>query len=231
MTDTQLLREVFLTTFDAFAVDVSDIAQIPGVTNTRHARELLGVLVNKALVTEEEINNDGIPVWQAFETYDFITRDEAAAKFDAAFANPTQEVTTVNTNDTLDGATEFHTTPKGGHCLCGCGVQANAGRIYKPGHDARHVSKLVKATLAGQITKAEAHKQLPSAPLSYKYDNALANADANTSKRTRKTAKADPVVEATDPVKVGRWEYPGRKVDGKQERNTKRDGSGEWVTA
>ena len=33
-------------------------------------------------------------------------------------------------------------------------------------------------------------------------------------------------------VKVGRWEYPARKLDsGIIERNTKRDGSGEWVIA
>lgn len=33
-------------------------------------------------------------------------------------------------------------------------------------------------------------------------------------------------------IKVGRWEYPSRKyTDGSVERNTKRDGSGEWVAA
>lgn len=31
-------------------------------------------------------------------------------------------------------------------------------------------------------------------------------------------------------VKIGRWEYPVRNwADGRQERNTKRDGSGEWI--
>lgn len=230
MTDIQLLREVFLFTFDVFATDPSEVQQgVDGVNNVRHARELLGVLVNKGLVVTDQ-NDDGTDVWQSADTYDYITREQATKNFDTVFVNPTEEVT-VNTNDTLDNATAHHTTPKGGHCLCGCGALTNAGSIYKPGHDARHVSKLLKATLAGEVTKVEAHKALPSAPLSYKYDNALANAQekAAAPKRTRKDDAGGPVVEATDPVKIGRWEYPGRKVDGKLERNTKRDGSGEWV--
>ncbi|ALY10075.1 hypothetical protein RAP15_56 [Arthrobacter phage RAP15] len=39
-----------------------------------------------------------------------------------------------------------------------------------------------------------------------------------------------PVYKELAPVKVGRWEYPARQNHfGKTERNTKRDGSGEWV--
>lgn len=30
-------------------------------------------------------------------------------------------------------------------------------------------------------------------------------------------------------VKIGRWEYPAKNLDGQIVRNTKRDGSGEWV--
>ncbi|QDH48241.1 hypothetical protein SEA_MAMAPEARL_53 [Arthrobacter phage MamaPearl] len=39
-----------------------------------------------------------------------------------------------------------------------------------------------------------------------------------------------PAYKELAPVKVGRWEYPARQNHfGKTERNTKRDGSGEWV--
>ncbi|ALY08589.1 hypothetical protein BENNIE_53 [Arthrobacter phage Bennie] len=39
-----------------------------------------------------------------------------------------------------------------------------------------------------------------------------------------------PAYRELAPVKVGRWEYPARQNHfGKTERNTKRDGSGEWV--
>lgn len=40
----------------------------------------------------------------------------------------------------------------------------------------------------------------------------------------------EPVWEETYPVKIGRWTYPTRQsTQGVQQRNTKRDGSGEWV--
>jgi hypothetical protein len=40
----------------------------------------------------------------------------------------------------------------------------------------------------------------------------------------------EPMWEETYPVKVGRWTYPTRQsTTGTQERNTKRDGSGEWI--
>lgn len=42
--------------------------------------------------------------------------------------------------------------------------------------------------------------------------------------------KAERQVVQEHTVKIGRWEYPSRKwSDGAYERNTKRDGSGEWV--
>lgn len=62
-------------------------------------------------------------------------------------------------------------------------------------------------------------------------------ADIRAAKKAAKASKGEAVITTTEiaPVKVGRWEYPAREVrisDSDQvnvERNTKRDGSGEWV--
>lgn len=42
-------------------------------------------------------------------------------------------------------------------CTCGCG-ETTGGGLYRPGHDARHVSNLVKQVKAGELTLAEATK-------------------------------------------------------------------------
>lgn len=39
----------------------------------------------------------------------------------------------------------------------------------------------------------------------------------------------DPSVTPADDIKVGRWTYPARRFDGVLQRNTRRDGSGDWV--
>lgn len=62
-------------------------------------------------------------------------------------------------------------------------------------------------------------------------------ADVRAAKKAAKASKGEAVITTTEaePVKVGRWTYPTRLVtisDSNEfyhERNTKRDGSGEWV--
>lgn len=84
-----------------------------------------------------------------------------------------------------------------------------------------------------------------SPELSAKYVGAAHTAWAKWTARTEKSEKkaakkeaaktAETRVESADDVKVGRWVYPARKIvrkDGETlafQRNTKRDGSGEWV--
>jgi hypothetical protein len=59
-----------------------------------------------------------------------------------------------------------------GTCLCGCGEPA--GRNYRPGHDARHVSNLVRAVAEGTTDKRAALKALPTEPLREKFTRAIA---------------------------------------------------------
>jgi hypothetical protein len=57
-----------------------------------------------------------------------------------------------------------------GTCLCGCGEPT--ARNYRPGHDARHVSQLVREVAAG-LDKRAALKGLPTEPLRAKLTRAL----------------------------------------------------------
>lgn len=109
-------------------------------------------------------------------------------------------------------------------CGCGCGTVVKSRKsLYAPGHDARHAGLVAREVVAtGDMSLIKS--ALPSVALR---DKATAMATRLAEKPVKSSsAKASTVVES---VKVGRWTYPARKVNGKVERNTKRDGSGEWV--
>lgn len=53
--------------------------------------------------------------------------------------------------------------PKARRCSCGCGDWTKGGR-YLPGHDARHLARLVKYIRAGAISEAGALKALADTP-------------------------------------------------------------------
>jgi hypothetical protein len=56
-------------------------------------------------------------------------------------------------------------------CACGCGQPAR--RQYLPGHDAKHVAKVYKQVMKGQLGRRDATKQLPTKPLKDKLRNRL----------------------------------------------------------
>ncbi|WP_341998586.1 hypothetical protein MRBLWH7_000350 [Microbacterium sp. LWH7-1.2] len=65
-------------------------------------------------------------------------------------------------------------------CACGCGQEVGKRAMYRPGHDARHVSVLVAELFntiqdGGKVTKqmiASSAKSLPSAALQAKFTRA-----------------------------------------------------------
>lgn len=61
--------------------------------------------------------------------------------------------------------------PAAGTCRCGCGQAAN--RVYLPGHDARHVSKVAGWVRSNQATIEEAMDELPTPALRAKLMKAL----------------------------------------------------------
>lgn len=130
-------------------------------------------------------------------------------------------------------------------CLCGCKFATiNPTANYRPGHDASHVSNLLGALAAktGGFSQDDVDAlgvQLPSPALRVKFQTA---ADRLADRRAKKNAPKNHGVwlDVDHTVaKVGRWTYPiqewvivtktGDQPTGKFQRNTKRDGTGEWV--
>ena len=102
-------------------------------------------------------------------------------------------------------------------CHCGCGLVASSGSLYKPGHDAKHVSVLISYIAAGITTVDQAKAQLPTGALRVKLHNALARkarlAEAKAAKQAAKqaanaAAEAAAEAETSWEIKVGRWWYP-----------------------
>lgn len=137
--------------------------------------------------------------------------------------------------------------------LCKCGCEQATENNYCPGHDARHVSNLLGILRNGHDDMQnpanttnwddavqELAKTLPTQALTLKFHRAadrladkLVRAAQRQNERDERHARKHAAREAaTTPleVKVGRWTYPARLTErGLLERNTKRDGSGEWV--
>ncbi|XAO35668.1 hypothetical protein SEA_FIRECASTLE_61 [Microbacterium phage FireCastle] len=139
-------------------------------------------------------------------------------------------------------------------CLCGCGQITSAKANYRPGHDAAHVSNLLADIVThGDLSQGAVKqylKALPSLPLQAKLQKAVDNFAAKkagkpvTAKAPQET-RTEWVDSDTDAFKAGRWTYPVQHLMLKAEmlpaypgeeseykahrRNTKRDGSGEWV--
>ncbi|QJD50038.1 hypothetical protein SEA_RASOVI_64 [Microbacterium phage Rasovi] len=132
-------------------------------------------------------------------------------------------------------------------CLCGCGQNTSAKANYRPGHDAAHVSVLLADFIAkgdlSQVALKPYLAALPSDALKIKLQKAVDNFAAKKAPKPAK-AKTEWVDCDTDDYKIGRWVYPVQVLmyvmsadlkPGQESeylgfrRNTKRDGSGEWV--
>lgn len=149
-------------------------------------------------------------------------------------------------------------------CLCGCEEYVAGKAVYRPGHDARHVSitfglveelvyeaQDINNTSQVQNSLLALFGQLGSdalrAKLGRMIDNSKNGVDlgfgdngiyipfsdnqALPQSMIEEIENALVQVEPEDTVKIGRWTYPARNIDGQLERNTKIDGSGEWVAA
>jgi len=52
--------------------------------------------------------------------------------------------------------------PAGKPCTCGCSEVTNRNRLYRQGHDAKHVAQLFRAVAAGKLEIADAMSVLPT---------------------------------------------------------------------
>ena len=126
-------------------------------------------------------------------------------------------------------------------CACGCENLCNApGSTFRPGHDARLVSKLLKSITAGELTIDQAARKAVTGPLAQKLRDAHKRAEIKaqmkaagaTNRSANRMAKGATAKSRTyGSIKIGRWEYPTitENKSGITHRNSKRDGSGEWV--
>ncbi|AZF97690.1 hypothetical protein SEA_CALLIEOMALLEY_54 [Arthrobacter phage CallieOMalley] len=110
-----------------------------------------------------------------------------------------------------------------------------------PSANLKHKARMMAARLVEKAAKKadRTAARKPSdkpAPASKKIAEVVAAEEAAHAEETA-TEVPEPMFEDETPVyrergfvKVGRWEYPLRENHfGKTERNTKRDGSGEWI--
>jgi hypothetical protein len=229
------LRAAYLLAFDNFSTDPVEVGNHLN-RNSRYGRELLGILVDQAhLVNDTYVNGTADShVWQCNDTYDSTDRAAAEATIDEWLNSKFQaEVADTKAASATKKKTKDTSNPAGlPACLCGCGEIANRGRNYRPGHDARHAG--VVGRKYADSGDADLLLVLPTAALREKARKiAIKAVERNLRKpnlgRPTKVAKDERTVGT---VKVGRWVYPAMKdAANGVVRNTKRDGSGEWVAA
>lgn len=126
-------------------------------------------------------------------------------------------------------------------CGCGCGANTNSPKsTFRPGHDQRWVGTMARAVIEAKLENDSLMERRLSQQIKYKsgalqgkvwlkvskdWEAAMKKAKA---KQARMQAAANEI--GVESVKVGRWEYPAKMNDkGLLFRNTKRDGSGEWI--
>lgn len=200
ITTATALRATYLHVFDSFATDPVSVAdQVKEVGNARHAREVLGVLVNAGLVIQDQVNG-GEDVWQAAETYDMVERSVAEKTIDSWLAEqgvekptPAQEVKVPMRKNTKPKA-----DPNPADlplCKCGCGSPCSRKSNYRPGHDARHAGNVARA-----IAASEDYTLLNDLPTDALRDKASAMAerlmDKAVAKEKAQTVKAEAKAEA-----------------------------------
>lgn len=205
------IRDTYLFTFNGFAVTPTDVPDaVPGVTNPRYARELLGILVNAGLVSVEE-GQDG-DVWMTANpgSHDDHTLAEAEAVIDQwldSVPSPDTQHPDNQESDMTDQPATQTTTPtpakpvKNGNPadlpLCRCGCKSPIGRksTYKPGHDARHAGQVAR-DIAATTDPQRAELMLASLGSDALRQKAINMADRlqakTNAKIERKAAKDEP---------------------------------------
>lgn len=123
-------------------------------------------------------------------------------------------------------------------CNCGCGESVAGKANYRPGHDARHAGMVGREAVAafergqGHWDSKEFYTELPSPALRDKALNVARKIAEKTGPvdQSRRRDVEKQYGTGLGQVKVGRWTYPARELEnGTFERNTQRDGNGEWV--
>lgn len=217
------LKTVYLHVFDAFATDPSEVQDLPGVSNIRHARELLGVLVNANLVSVSDVNDGEGDAWQVNDpgTYDTHSRDEAINVIDtwldehddtSALADEPANPRKANPKERKMSTSTIQFK----HCLCGCNGNVPPKSNFKPGHDARMAGQVARKLIELGTTDDDALMTLPSEQLRDKavaiFDKAMAR---KVEKASRKVAVKPVKVATPAPVKAAAKPAPAKRTPAK----------------
>lgn len=80
----EMLRTAYLKAFDDFATDAPEVAEVLGIEPAAATR-LFRELERNGLTCGTHVNGSRKLTWQATETYDSLSREEAEARFDAVY--------------------------------------------------------------------------------------------------------------------------------------------------
>lgn len=115
-------------------------------------------------------------------------------------------------------------------CSCGCGNPVSKAKsLYAPGHDARHAGLVAREAVHSAFADRMITDHLPTIALQAKARAMVERLQVKAQAQTVKAEAKAAVERSVEPVKVGRWTYPAMRKGSTLLRNTKRDGSGEWV--
>lgn len=223
------LRDVFLATQDMPVVTIGTVSEeFDGRVNKSYARLILATLTDMGLLYEAAADAPGSHEGYHWDQGDSQAFDDA---WEARFNDPEARVA----GDTKEKNMTEPATSKPITCGCGCHQNVAKGRIYRPGHDARHASAVAREVASMTVPAERARyieNHLPTQALRIKAQGQASRlidrASAKASKPTR-TANPNASWEAGE-AKVGRWIYPARrKPNGRTAQvNTQRDGKGTW---
>lgn len=231
------LLAVYLGATDGEMTNITKVTTDHSHINTRYAREILAVLSQGLL---EPVEVDGADEWiitdwvQAQESDDFESaRKMYTAEFDRWWTERTgqQAPATKKAKASKPKVTAVNADPNR-QCYCGCGEPVGPKSLYRPGHDARHAGNIARQISTMDGNEWDTYLVVLPTPALEAKARAHALRLANKARVAQVKAGQNPAAPPTrdlDPVKVGRWEYPAREFNGIQQRNTKRDGTGEWV--
>lgn len=219
-------HDTYMQIFDEFAVVITD-------ADDRERTQVIVDYLNREFAArkiDQTIVRDGVngeyEVWQCFQTYDSISRDEAEARFDAIWStqHPMRPIKTEAQSTTVASV----------GCRCGCGGTPTKGKGYLPGHDARHAGAVARAILG--TGRADLLNTLPTQALRDKATRQVERGNSGP-------AKPKPLVSAADAqrgvvdgyIVVKRQRIPAQTflVSGQQRMNINdaADGSGDWLDA
>lgn len=148
------LRTTYMLAYDDDAVSAEDVMAALDIS-PNHAAELLRVLNKDNLLVPS--GRTDAAMWQCYETKSDEDRGAALDRVNAWLDGLGLLAAPTKVAKVRKSAPATKTNPAGlPVCLCGCGEATSRKSNYRPGHDARHVSQVVRAVRALAVPSSPA---------------------------------------------------------------------------